>query len=195
MLWLGNTEQPWAGVYAQYAGFGSEKQRHRRAGEEAWRAIVARQPLWVFEKTAREIPQLWGVNNLVIIHLQNGAYGPLSRRANWVVALVTIVPYVALLGLAVWGLAAVRLARAPMLLVGFLLAYTALHVVAFGFPRFRLPVMPVVYLLAAEGWFRMREGPRLGSRRCWLALVLAAIGMAVVIQSLVETLQHPIFGA
>lgn len=194
MVWLGNTDRPWPEVYAQYGRSGTDLEKHRRAGTEAWRAIRARQPLWAFEKTVREIPALWGVNNLVVIHLQNGAYGPLPRLVNWIVALVTIVPYVALLALAVWGLAAVRPERVPILLVGFLLAYTALHIVAFGFPRFRLPLMPVVFLLAAEGWRRLREGPSLGARRRCVAGALAAVVAAVVVQSLVETLRHPAFG-
>jgi hypothetical protein len=193
-LWKGNTALPWADVHARYWLFGSEQEKHRRAGEEAWREIRAQQPWWVFKKTIREIPALWGVNNLVIIHLQNGAYGRLPTAANWIVSAVTIVPYVALLALAVWGLAATRAERVPILLVGFLLVYTALHVVVFGFPRFRLPVMPVVFLLAADGWRRLREGPPLGAWRRLVAGALALVLGATVVQSLVETLQHPIFG-
>jgi hypothetical protein len=193
-LWKGNSDRPWPEVHAQYGRFGSELEKHRRAGDEAWREIRAQQPLWVFRKAVREIPALWGVNNLVVIHLENGAYGPLPTAVNWIVSALTILPYVALLGLAVWGLAAVRAERVPILLVGFLLVYTALHVVAFGFPRFRLPVMPVVFLLAAEGWRRLREGPPLGARRRLVAVVLAMCVGAAVVQSLVETLQHPVFG-
>jgi hypothetical protein len=194
MVWLGNTERPWTDVYAEYARFGGGAEKYRRAGEEAWREIRSRQPLWVFEKAGHEIPALWGVNNLVIIHLENEAYGRLPTVVNWIVSAVTIVPYVALLGLATLGLAATRLERAPILLVGFLLAYTALHVVVFGFPRFRLPVMPVVFLLAADGWRLLREGPPLGTRRRLLAAALGVVAAAVVVQSLLATLRHPIFG-
>ena len=193
-LWKGNAGRPWPELHAEYSRFGSEIEKHRRAGEEAWRVIWARQPLWAFEKTAHEVPELWGVNNMVVIHLQNGAYGPLPTAVNWIVSLATIVPYVGLLALAVVGLAATRAERLPILLVGFLLAYTALHVVAFGFPRFRLPVMPIVYLLAADGWHRLRDGPPLGARRRLVAGALALILGAVVVQTLVVTLQHPIFG-
>ena len=34
-----------------------------------------------------------------MIHLENGAYGRLPTAVNWIVSGVTIVPYVALLGL------------------------------------------------------------------------------------------------
>lgn len=193
-LWKGNAERPWPEVHAEYGRFAGELGKHRGAAAEAWRAIRARQPFWVFEKTAREIPAMWGVNNLVVIHLQNGAYGPLPPAANRIVAALTIVPYTALLALAVVGLAALRLERVPVLLAGFLLAYTALHVVAFGFPRFRLPVMPIVFLLAADGWHRWREGPPLTGFRRFVAVALAVIVATVVVQSLVETLRHPVFG-
>ncbi len=193
-LWKGNAERPWAEVNARYARFGSEHERYRRAGEEAWRAIRSRQPFWVFEKAIHEIPALWGVNNLVVVHLENRAYGPLPTGVNWIVSAVTIVPYIILLGLGVLGLAATRLERGPILLVGFLITYTALHVVAFGFPRFRLPVMPVVFLLAAGGWRLLREGSPLGARRRLVAVALAMVVAAVVVQSLVQTLRHPIFG-
>ena len=193
-LWKGNTARPWAEVHTQYWLFGSEQDRHRRAGEEAWREIRAQQPWWLFRKTIREIPALWGVNNLVVIHLENRAYGPVPTAVNWILAGVTILPYVALLALAVWGLAATRPERVPILLVGFLFTYTALHVVVFGFPRFRLPVMPVVYLLAADGWYRLREGPPQSAGRRLVVVALALVLAAVVVESLVETLQHPIFG-
>ncbi len=193
-LWKGNADRPWDEVHERYGRFGSELEKHRQAGREAWRAIVAQQPAWVFKKLVREIPALWGVNNLVIIHLENEAYGPLPRAANRVVAATTVLPYVALLALAVWGLAAVPLRRIEVLLVGFLVAYTGMHVVAFGFPRFRLPVMPIVYLLAALGWVRLSEGPPLGAARRLLAGALAVCLGLVVAQSLAETLRHPAFG-
>jgi 4-amino-4-deoxy-L-arabinose transferase-like glycosyltransferase len=157
-LWKGNAELPWPEVHRRYGLVADELEKHRLAAREAVREILARQPGWILHKAVREIPELWGVNNLVLIHLQNEAYGPLPRSVLLVVRLVTIVPYVTLLVLAAWGLVHLHAGRASVLLVGFLACYTALHVVAFGFPRFRLPAMPIVFLLAAWGWRRLRSG-------------------------------------
>jgi 4-amino-4-deoxy-L-arabinose transferase-like glycosyltransferase len=193
-LWKGNTDLPWTEVHRRYGLVEGELARERMAWREALREIVARQPGWVFRKTVTEIPELWGVNNLVVIHLENEAYGPLPGATVWTVSLVTIVPYVLLLALAAWGAAAVRAERLGVLFVGFLVLYTALHIVAFGFPRFRLPMMPVVFLLAAQGWRLLREGPPLGRSRRLAAAVLAVSVAAVVVQSAVQTFRHPVFG-
>lgn len=158
-LWKGNTDLPWPEVHRRYGLVADELEKHRFATREAWRGIRARQPGWILRKTVREIPELWGVNNLVIIHLQNEAYGPLPPSVVRAVSLVTIVPYVALLALAARGLAWLRPSRISALLIGFLACYTALHIVAFGFPRFRLPAMPIVFLLAASGWRRLPGVP------------------------------------
>ena len=52
--------------------------------------------------------------------------------------------------------------------------------------------MPVVFLLAAEGWRRLREGPSLTRPPPCRGGALATVVAAVVVQSLVETLRHPI---
>ena len=135
----------------------------------------------------------WGVNNLSVIHLQNEAYGPLPAWANRLASALSIVPYLALLALAVLGAAGTGLDRARVLLLGFLVGYTLLHAAAFGFPRFRLPLLPVLFLLAAEAWNRLREGAPLGRRRKLAAVALGLVAAVVLAPSAAAAWRHPIF--
>ena len=105
---------------------------------------------WLFEKLAHEMPAFFGVNDQIVVHLERRAYKRMPIWVNRTVALATVLPYVAVLALAVPALASVGRDRASLLLVGFLIFYLCLHVVAFGSPRFRLPVLPVLFLLAAR---------------------------------------------
>jgi hypothetical protein len=78
--------------------------------------------------------------------------------------------------------------------VGFLLYYVLLHVVAYGFPRYRLPILPAVFILAAAGWVGWREGTlRPGLGRRVLAYALAGALAAALIPGYAENVAHPAF--
>jgi hypothetical protein len=110
-------------------------------------------------------------------------------------ALLMLAPYLALLPLFALGLAAFRPGRGRGLLLLFLLYYNAIHVVTHGFNRYRLPVMPVVFLVAAAAWAAWREGaPRLTRARTALAAAAGAALLLCVIPSLRTHAQHPAFG-
>jgi 4-amino-4-deoxy-L-arabinose transferase-like glycosyltransferase len=195
-LWLGNTRDPWDAVYAERdatAGGPIAEERHARA--RALEAIAERQPAWIFEKIGRELPRFFGVNDQIVVHLERRAYKRLPIAANRAIAVLTIAPYLALLLLALPSLAAWPRDRTSLLLVGFLLFYVALHVLAFGSPRFRLAVLPVFFLGAgralARGWLAsLRE---LGGAARVRAAVLAAVLVACVAVSGAETVRDPAF--
>jgi hypothetical protein len=94
-----------------------------------------------------------------------------------------IAPYLAVLALAVPGLAALRVAPGRLLLLLFLVYYNAIHVVTYGQDRFRLPVMPVLFLAAGEAWTAWRAGtfPSLTPGRRALLVGLALLTAAVVL--------------
>jgi hypothetical protein len=63
-----------------------------------------------------------------------------------------------------------------LLLAGFLAYYVLIHVATHGYARYRLPAMPVLFLIAAFAWtaWRSRVYPRLtGARK--------AVGLAVAL--------------
>ena len=147
-------------------------------------AVLDRQPLWVLEKLRDEMPAFWAAHGQPIVHLERGAYGVVPRPKALLAVAIVLLPYLALLVLFVAGIATLPRGRAPLLLLAFLLFYVLLHVAAHGYPRYRLPAMPAVFLVAAQGWAcwprsRSREEcPRPG-RAHRLATVVAALGLGL----------------
>ena len=98
---------------------------------------------------------------------------------------VVLLPYLAVLVLFVAGVARLPRGRAPLLLLAFLVFYLLLHVAAHGYPRYRLPAMPAVFLVAAHGFVAWRgrgsvdRGHRLAAAAAALVLALG-VGPSLV---------------
>jgi 4-amino-4-deoxy-L-arabinose transferase-like glycosyltransferase len=151
-LWQGNTRLSRQEVYEEYWAVHGRIAKYEHARRRAVAAILERQPLWIFEKLRDEMPAFWAAHGQPVVHLERGAYGVVARPVALLAVAVVLVPYLAALALFVVGVAALPRHRAAVLLLGFLLFYVLLHVVAHGYPRYRLPAMPAVFLLAAHGW-------------------------------------------
>jgi 4-amino-4-deoxy-L-arabinose transferase-like glycosyltransferase len=200
-LWQGNTRLARQEVYTRTREVRGETLLQNRIAQ--WRfhrrmarkVILERQPWWILEKLRDEMPSFWEADSLALIHLKRRAYGPFAPRAAWTVALVMIVPYLAVLAFFVLGLAGVRLTRATALFLMFLLYYNGIHVVTHGFSRYRLPVMPIVFLLAAFAWTSWRERRSIvsGWKRRAVALLLAVALSAALLPSLMSQAGDPAF--
>jgi hypothetical protein len=159
-------------------------------------AIRARQPWWIIEKLRDEMPRFWEADSLALVHIKRGAYGAVAPPAAVAAAVVVLAPYVAVLALFALGLACARGTRPTWLLLSFLAYYNLLHVVTHGFARYRLPVMPVVFLIAGVGWTAWRDGElaRLSPRRRAVAAVTALVFAVILVPSFRLNLEHPAFG-
>ena len=73
------------------------------------------------------------------------------------------------------GLSRLRFGPAAVSLLALLAAYNAAHVAAYATTRFRLPVMPVVFFVAAAAIVGRREGLLLPLRGFRLALLVALL--------------------
>jgi hypothetical protein len=195
-LWQGNAELTRDEVYARYYAVEGVVAQFRNAQAQGLAAIAERQPLWIFEKLGSEMPRFWEADSLALIHIKRGAYRPVSPRAARRAWLLVIVPYLALVALFVPGLAGLEWRRASVLLLGFLILYNLLHVATHGFARYRLPVMPVVFVIAASAWVAWRSGPRpwLSSRRRLAAAALAVLVLVLLVPSFRTNYAHPAFG-
>ena len=124
------------------------------------------------------MPEFWKAGSEVLDHLVGReACGPLTDQALVPIELVLVLPYLALVGLTLVGLARLRFGAEAALLLLLLAAYNAAHVVAYATSRFRLPVMPVLFLVAAAVLVGRAEGsllPLRGRRAALLALLLLA---------------------
>jgi hypothetical protein len=125
---------------------------------------------------------------MAAIHIKRGVYGPVPPTVAIAFAVVLLLPYLALLPPFVAGLAGMRYGRVTVLLVGFLVYYNFIHVVTHGFNRYRMPVMPVVFLFACWAMAAWRDGsyPRLSARR---RVAAGAVALTLAL-SLVPSLRH-----
>jgi hypothetical protein len=95
------------------------------------------------------------------------------------IELLVVLPYLVVLGLFLVGLVRLRFSSAAWLLLLLLAAYNAAHVVAYATTRFRLPVLPIVFMVAAALVVGRREGALLPLRG-WRLLLLAALALAAL---------------
>jgi hypothetical protein len=195
-LFQGNARLTRQEVYDRYEAVHGRIEQYRFARREGWRAIGERQPLWALEKLRDQMPRFWEADSLALIHIKRGAYGAVPPALAVAAAVVLLAPYLAVLGGFVLGVALLPLDRSRGLLLGFLVGYNALHVVTHGFARYRLPVMPVVFLFAAAAFVAWREGALAGASgaRRAAAAALALAFLICLIPSFRMNLGHPAFG-
>jgi 4-amino-4-deoxy-L-arabinose transferase-like glycosyltransferase len=197
-LFQGNARLTREEVYARYEAVHGRIEQYRFARREGWRAIGERQPWWAFEKLREQMPRFWEADSLALIHIKRGAYGAVAPATAVAAAVVVLAPYLVVLAGFVAGVALLPLDRRRVLLVGFLLAYNALHVVTHGFARYRLPVMPVVFVFAAAAYVAWRGGALAGAgasgTRRAVAAVLGLVLLLCLVPSFRMNLGHPAFG-
>ena len=179
-LWQGNTRLSREQVYEEYWAVHGRIPKYEHARRRALQAILERQPLWIFEKLYSELPEFWAAHAQPIVHIERGAYGPLKRPVAVAAVAVVLVPYLAVLALFVLGLAWLPRSRAALLVLSFLAFYVLLHVAAHAYPRYRLPAMPALFLLAAHGLACWSARPR-PARSQSHTLAAATVGLVLAL--------------
>jgi hypothetical protein len=192
-LWQGNTRLSRQQVYEEYWAVHGRIPKYELARRRAIEAILERQPLWILEKLRDEMPAFWAAHGQPVVHLERGAYGAVARPAALGAVGVVLLPYLLALALFVPGVAWLPRGRAPLLVLAFVGFYVLLHVAAHGYPRYRLPAMPAVFLVAAHGWvaWRTRPRPALDRRRRLGAAATAVVIALAVGPSLVTWVTRP----
>lgn len=197
-LWQGNVPITHLEVHATLGEASGAVERDRLARKLAWEAIRARQPLWIFEKLGGQMPEFWKAGSEILDHyLGRRACGAVAPTAALALEALVVLPYLVLLGLSLLGLARLRPAAGAALLLVMLAAYNLAHVVAYATTRFRMPVLPVVFLLAALALVAPREGlraPLRGWRSVGLVALVALAGL-VILANLDETMVWSLLAA
>jgi hypothetical protein len=190
-LWQGNTTLTHLQIYDVLAGIDGAVAQDRYCRRLAWETIAARQPAWVFEKLAEQMPEFWKAGSEVLDHLVGrDACGPLAPGRLVVIELVLVLPYLAVLALALVGVARLRFTPPAVLLLVLAAAYNAAHVATYATTRFRVPVLPVLFMLASAlivGRGDASRAPLRGRRLALLAL-LALAAIAVLAPGMEELL-------
>jgi len=174
-LWQGNTRLSREQVYEEYWAVHGRIPKYEHARRRALEAILERQPLWIFEKLRSELPEFWAAHAQPIVHIERGAYGPLKRPIALAAVAVVLVPYLAVLALFVLGIAWLKHSRAAVLVLSFLAFYLLLHVAAHAYPRYRLPAMPALFLIATHGLSCWSARPRPARTRAHTLAAAAAL--------------------
>jgi 4-amino-4-deoxy-L-arabinose transferase-like glycosyltransferase len=194
-LYQGNSGLSREEVYEVYYGIDDEIERYNEARRLGLQAIRDRQPWWLLEKLVQETPKFWETDSLVLIHITRGAYGRVPTWAARVTAAVVVMPYLGILALCIAGVCALPIDRTRGLLLATAALHFLLHVSTHGFARYRLPVMPVLFLVAAWAAVALweRRFPRLSRGRWALAMTLAVVAAWVVVASIRATAVAPAF--
>jgi 4-amino-4-deoxy-L-arabinose transferase-like glycosyltransferase len=194
-LYQGNSGLSREEVYEVYYGIDDEIERYNEARRLGLQAIRDRQPWWLLEKLVQETPKFWETDSLVLIHITRGAYGRVPTWAARVTAAVVVMPYLGILALCIAGVCALPIDRTRGLLLATAALHFLLHVSTHGFARYRLPVMPVLFLVAAWAAVALweRRFPRLSRGRWALAMTLAVVAAWVVVVSIRATAAAPAF--
>jgi 4-amino-4-deoxy-L-arabinose transferase-like glycosyltransferase len=194
-LFQGNTDLPRDETYRLVDAVEGRIEQYRFARRRGLEAIEARQPWWIFEKLHEQMPMFWEAHSMALIHVQRKAYGEVSRPAALALAVVMLAPYLAALALFVLGLAALEPTPVRLLLLAFLGYYNLIHVVTHGFNRYRLPVMPIVFLLGAAALAAWRGKRWALSPRGRALAVALGLGFALVLApSFRKHAEHEAFG-
>jgi 4-amino-4-deoxy-L-arabinose transferase-like glycosyltransferase len=194
-LFQGNAPLSRQEVYDEYYAVPGRLEQYHHAVRRGLESIRERQPAWFFEKLVEQMPMFWEAESMAAIHIKRGAYGPVPPSWAILFGLVLLLPYLALLPPLVAGLAGARYGREPVLLAGFLAYYNLIHVVTHGFNRYRMPVMPVVFLFASWAVVAWRDGsfPRLSVPRRLAAGALALTLLLCLVPSL-RHVRHAAYG-
>jgi hypothetical protein len=148
-LWQGNARLDRDDLYRQSDSVLGPIAQYRLAWREAEKAISARQPFWIFEKTREELPAFFEAWSEALTHVEGGAYGLVSPGTERLMKLVVLAPYVLVVAVGVPALGLFPWTRARVLL-GLLLAYyLAIHIITYGAHRFHVPMLPVLFVWSA----------------------------------------------
>jgi len=149
-------------------------ERHDRGMEAFWR-FVRQDPARVPYLMIRKAGYLWSLDRRALTYFYgNGLLGPLPVWSVVLIYTLACGPLVVLAPLGAIGLAGGRFNRRKMLIVLLMVYYTGIHMMILAEPRFHVPLLPVVVLLAA---FALVERPWRESASWQQALALTLIGL------------------
>jgi hypothetical protein len=156
--WMRPDRAALTAFHRRYFSEPDEVARMDLSRREALAAIAGAQPGWAAKKLVRNTAQLFSLDSALFSKLRAGAYGRPSRAVLRAVVAASAFAYVALIVLGSLGAALDANGSRRWLLVGWIAAVVALHVLANASGRYRLPMLPVFALYAAALLVRVWRG-------------------------------------
>ena len=135
-----------------------------RAGRALARHQILAAPGAFMGRAWTKTVDLWNPTSFLLRQYRLGAYGAVSPGVEALISWSAILSYLGVMALAVVGVVTSWRERHTSLILLLVLYTTFASVLAFGLTRFRLPLMPLLVLLAAQGGYALfaRAG---GARR------------------------------
>jgi hypothetical protein len=192
-LWQGNSRLERDDVFRMSDSVADPIGQYHLAWRMALSSIAERQPYWLIEKIVSEVPRFWGLETEPAAFIDRGAYPTLHPGAAMAAKAVLGLSYLLALAGAVLAVARARLGRALLPAAAFLVYSLAIGTGAHALARYRLPLMPLLFLLIGEVWAAFREG-RLApmSVRRWAlsAALVLALGTALALDAVARRHGH-----
>jgi 4-amino-4-deoxy-L-arabinose transferase-like glycosyltransferase len=116
---------------------------------------IKNDPAYFAQAAVYKLIDMWNPTSFMIRHFQLGQYGPVHPTTQIIIEWSAILTYVLAMLLAFPGLLLHLRNRYTWLIVLMVAYFCAIHAIAFGLTRFRLPLMPFIIMLAAAGVTKM----------------------------------------
>jgi 4-amino-4-deoxy-L-arabinose transferase-like glycosyltransferase len=144
-------------------------------GMESFWEFVRSDPARVPYLMARKAGYLWALDRRALTYFYaSGLLGNMPPLVLGIVHVLACGPLIVLAPAAAWGLVCGRMDRRKGLLAILIAYYTVVHMLILAEPRFHVPLLPIVAILAAHAFV---EKPWRASRpwQRWLAAILVAL--------------------
>ncbi len=146
------------------------------ASDAAW-ASIRSDPGTFLARVPTRLVDLWNPSSFVVRHVGVGAYGPVPPAVAAALIWAAILGYLGVMALAGAGAWLARRRAETWLVLLFAGTVSGVSALAFGLTRFRLPVMPLLMVLAGLAlarWLERDGRPRAGAA---LAALLALVSL------------------
>jgi 4-amino-4-deoxy-L-arabinose transferase-like glycosyltransferase len=145
-------------------------------------AMIARSPVAFARRVPTKLLDLVNPTSFLVRHARWGLYGTMSLGSVFVLTLLVVVSYTAVVLMAAAGLIAFPNQNLPspsglarQLVVALILYTLALHAITFGMSRFRLPLLPFLFPFAVLAWSRWRDFSAISTPRRRAILLTCAL--------------------
>ncbi|MCH7709718.1 MAG: sulfatase-like hydrolase/transferase, partial [Myxococcales bacterium] len=156
----------------------SDLETIRYASREARRAILS-DPAAFISRIPTRLFDMWNPTSFLLRHLQIGTYAEVPGWLAVPISSLAVLAYLLVVALACVGLVLGRRRPETWLVVLIVAGFSAITAVSFGLTHFRLPLMPLLMLLAAGACIRWlpRAGgsPRVAAS---VALTFVSLGLS-----------------
>jgi 4-amino-4-deoxy-L-arabinose transferase-like glycosyltransferase len=131
-------------------------------------------------RTLNRVIDFWGQERLVINHVMAKYYGEVSKIILLAIVLAIFVSYSSVIVSASFGYFFVKLRSFDLFGLLFIAYYTAMHALVLGIPRYHIPLLPFLSVVAARAFLMRSE--IWANRRSWrLAAAASVIAVFAVI--------------